>query len=360
MSNNLPEITYQSRLDAPIEDYVRDVKRIWPLNSKRSPLHIWMEVVGRASTVCEGVRKLQWDVVANELAALIMWWFAFIGRVNDLNENSGDFIILRIPNSAGDILWRNYPFMCPVCVSSFIQSNPSSTSENIVSSLSSTCTCIIRKISVERRSEEIKQLASSLTKEISILNISDRPKTLRDFEKMFVSIYQPSTYILSPEEIAFHLLEEVGEVSNALVDAAIHTEFIVRTRCVEADVENFLLEAKEKIEHIEKELADVFSWIISLLEKSKQILSSASRLCIKFNKGIAQKKLLDGLFQALSLPTEKLNIIDIIWKRYEYEDRLGHKTCNSNICECNKEGQLLLEGQHLPDEIAKKLSQLEL
>lgn len=360
MSNNLPEISYQKRFNVPIEDYVRDVKRIWPLNSKRSPLHIWMEVVGRASSVCEGVRKLEWDVVVNELAAIIMWWFAYIGRVNDLNEYSGDLIIFRVPNIVSDILWRNYPFMCPVCISSFVQRNPSSTYRDILSSIDSTCTCLTNKMSIEQRSEEIKQLAGRLTKEISTLNINNKPKTLGEFEKMFVSIYHSNTYTLSPEEIAFHLLEEVGEVSNALVDTTIHREFIVPEKRVETDVGNFLLEAKDKIEHIEKELADVFSWSISLLEKAKQILVSASRLCTKFNEGLASKKLLNEIFETLSLPTDKLNIVDVLWKRYEYKGKLGHKTCNSNICECNKEGQLLLEDRHIPVEIRKKLAILKL
>lgn len=355
-----PQISFDQRFDASIEDYIRDVKRIWPLNSKRFPLHIWMKVVGKASIVCEGVRKLEWDTVVDELAALIMWWFAFIGRVNDLDERSGDDVIFRIPSCAGDILWKKYPQICPACVGTLAQDNLSCTAEQIMNSLGTTCTCLNRKRFVEERSEEAKQLAKSLVKEISQLRYNNKPRTLVDFEKLFITIYHPVIYALTPEEIAFHLLEEVGEVSNALVNATIHQEFITTSPKVPFDLQIFLKQAREKATDIEAELADVFSWSVGLLEKAKQVLSSASRLCIKFNEGIASKEFLAGLFETLNIPTERLNMVEIIWKKYEFNRKLGHKTCRSNVCKCNKEGQLLLQNQPLLDEVRKSLASMEL
>jgi len=355
MQPNEPEISFQQRFNAFIDDYVRDVKRIWPLNSKRSPLHIWMEVVARATKVCEGVRKHEWDIVVHELAALTMWWFAFIGRLNDLDESS-DLVIFRVPNTAGDILWRNYPQICPVCVAAFVDHNPGCQPEEIISSVAMGCTCFVRRQTVENRTEETKQLAQRLTKEISRLRYDAKPRSLLEFEKMFAGIYYSNIYTLTPEEIGFHLLEEVGEVSSALVDATFHERFIIPSRSVEVNLDEFLVGAKKKAEHIEKELADVFSWIIALLEKAKQTLLSASRLCVKFNEGIIQKEVLNQLLETLSLPTEGLNIVDIIWRVYEYKGRLGHKRCRSNICVCNQEAQLLLEGEHLPNEVRKALA----
>ncbi len=354
------QISFEQRFDASIEEHIRDVKRIWPLNSKRFPLHIWMEVVGRATVVCEAVRKLEWDTVIDELATLVMWWFAFVGCVNDLDERSGDDVIFRIPSCAGDILWKKYPQVCPACVTTFVQDNPSCTAEQVMDSLGITCTCLSRKRFVEERSEKAKQLAKRLVKEISQLRYNNKPLTLVDFEKLFVTIYHPVIYALTPEEIAFHLLEEVGEVSNALVNATIHREFITTSRQVPFNLQKFLKEAREKATDIEAELADVFSWSVGLLEKAKQVLSSASRLCIKFNEGIASKEFLDGLFETLSIPTRKLNIIEIIWKKYEHNGKLGHKTCKSNVCKCNEEGQLLLQNHPLSDEVKKSLASMEL
>lgn len=353
-----PQITYHQRFEASIEDYIRDVKVIWPLNSRRSPLHIWMEVVGTAARVCEGVRKLEWDIVIDELAALIMWWFAFIGRANDLDKGSGDFVLFRIPDKAEDILWRNYPGCCPVCVATSIQNNPNHSIEQVL--VNTTCTCLITKQSVEERAQDIKQLTARLVKETSQLRFEDKPVTLFDFAEMFAELYQANIYLLSPEEIAFHLLEEVGEVSDAIVDATIHRQSTIRPRPKNENLEEFIKEAKEKMEHIEKELADVFSWSIGLLEKSKQILSSASRLCNKFNEETINKAVLNRLLEILNVPTQTLNIVDMIWKKYEFNGKLGHKLCKSSICKCFQGGQLLLEGQHLPEDVIDALLSIEL
>lgn len=355
-----PQVSFDRRFDASIEEYIRDVKRIWPLNSKRLPLHIWMKVVGKATIVCEGVRKLEWDTVIDELAALVMWWFAFVGRVNNLDGRSGDDVIFRIPSLAGDILWKKYPQVCPACVSTFVQDNPSCTAKQLMDSVEIPCTCLSRKRFVEERSEKAKQLAKTLVKEMSQLRYDNKPSTLVDFQKLFVMIYHPVIYALTPEEIAFHLLEEVGEVSNALVNATIHQEIITSSPRVRFNLQKFLEEAREKVTDIEGELADVFSWSVALLEKAKQVLSSASRLCIKFNEGVARKEFLAGLFETLGLPTQKLNMVEIIWRKYEYNGRLGHKTCMSNVCKCKKEGQLLLQNQPLPHEVRQSLASMDL
>jgi len=355
MPINEPQITRGISHEASIEEYIKDVKIIWPLNSKRSPLHIWMEAVGRAATVCEGVRKLEWDIVIDELAALIMWWFAFIGRANDLNKSSGDFTLFRLPNKAGDILWRNYPRCCPVCISTLIQTNPKYDLEQLPFT---TCNCLISKKSAEERSEEVKQLAANSVKRLSQIRHKENPKSLFKFAEMFATLYQPNIYSLSPEEISFHLLEEVGEVSDALVDATIHRKSKLLpypSNPTKKNLDAFIKEAKVKIDHIEKELADVFSWSISLLEKSKLIISSASRLCNKFNEEIIDNEVLNKLLETLNLPTQSLSIVDIIWRKYELNGKLGHRLCNSNICKCFEGGQLLIEGQHLPDNVIDAL-----
>jgi len=357
MTTKNQEITSDQKFIASIEDYVENVKRIWPLNAERSPLLIWMEVVGKAASVCEGVRKLEWEVVENELATLIMWWFAFIGRMNDISEESGDYVIFKLPNKAGDILWRHYPYYCPACVSSFMESNPEASLELLTQRLSTRCTCLISKKSKENRSEKTKALAEKKTKELANLFIAKKPKTLNDFDVMFREIYDPNIYALSPDEIAFHLLEEVGEVSEALANATIHKEI------EKSDFRSteFLNEVNKKSEHIEKELADVFSWTISLAEKSKLILLSATRLCITYNTGRIDEKILTKMLDDLSLPTQNLTLIDMIWKKYEVNEKLGHNTCHQNVCDCDKKSQLLLWREPMiPVEIRKKIASTEM
>ncbi|MFZ7133749.1 MAG: hypothetical protein ACOWWR_15480 [Eubacteriales bacterium] len=355
MEKLCPTIRYERKYEASIDEYVEDVKKIWPLNSKRSPLHIWMEVVGSAASVCEGVRQNKWDTVVDELAKLTMWWFAFVGRVNDLDVNSGDLVIFRMPKSPSDILWSNYPLACPVCLSYLVLENKNADEQMILDQLPSHCECLIRKSEVENRSEETKKIASKITKRIAQIKIDEKPKSLSNFENSFLRIYQMNINVLSAEEIAFHLLEEVGEVSKALVEATIHREIIYPDMKLEANIEEFIAEVKEKSEHIEKELADVFSWIISLLGKSRQILASSTRLCMRFNKEEASKDFLESFLRTLGLSSERINIVDIIWNKYKVGDYLGHKTCKLNVCECNKAGQLLLQDQNLPKEIIARI-----
>lgn len=358
--NDFPTITFQRRMSASIEDYVNDVKKIWPLNFKRSPLHIWMEVVGISSEVGEGVRKYEWDVVINKLGKLVMWWFAFIGRLNDLSEESGDAVIFKLPDTAGDILWRNYPGICPVCVSTFYEGNKNIKIEQIVSSIGDKCHCLCKKVEVEKRSEDIKQLANKLTKEISLKYIEKKPNSLLDYEQMFAKMFESNIYILTPDEIAFHLLEEIGEVSNALVDATIYSDLPSIYSHSLSTMDKIIAGAKNRIEHIEKELSDVFSWIIAMLEKSKQIISSSSRLCVELNVGKVEKEILNNIFKVLSIPTETINLTDIIWGKYRFRHRLGHKKCRSNVCKCNVEGQLLLDNKHLSRDLKQRLAAIKI
>jgi NTP pyrophosphatase (non-canonical NTP hydrolase) len=192
-----------------------------------------------------------------------------------------------------------------------------------------------------------------LTKEISELCCDRKPKTLVKYGEQFASLYAPNAYGLSPEEIAFHLLEEVGEVSDALVAATFYKDSGVPTKTSDANFGAFLAAVRSRSEHIEKELADVFSWIVSLLEKAKQIMSSVTRLSKESNKGKVDARKLVQLLEVLDVATDQLNVVDILWKKYEVNGRLGHQTCGFNVCDCGKANQLLLADQLLPDEIRK-------
>lgn len=370
---NIMEIDWDNKDSVRIEDYVNNVKRIFPLNSKKSPYLIWMEVTGKAAKVCEGIRKLEYNAVVDDLAGLIWWWFAFIGRLNDLDQKSADYVIFRIPNCAGDILWRNYPNVCPVCVTEYVNNvkkqDPSKEPSKILTaivenSIGRPCICSTRKKSVEGRDEKIKQLAQQITKDISEMKDRKTIQTLSDFEKMFIEIYSSSVYNMSPEEIAFHLMEEVGEVSEALADVTTHKHSFSPKNGADLSeyTENFMKEADEKIAHVEKELADVFSWSVSLLQKTRQILDSSSKLSETLNDGQIRPERLKQMLAQLNATTENLTLSFIILIKYSHKGKLGHKKCHSFICKCNRANQLLLEfnknmphPHSLPKEVVKKL-----
>lgn len=129
------------------------------------------------------------------------------------------------------------------------------------------------------------------------------PPTLDDFTTMFSNIYKGAHYALPIDAIAFHFMEEVGEVSTC----------IRRLREREKGRPLSEEEVNRLKNNLENEIADVISWIMSLLSKLDYMLGAGITYLRKFktSEGAEKKELLQ---------TANLRLSSILWETYQTPD----------------------------------------
>jgi NTP pyrophosphatase (non-canonical NTP hydrolase) len=155
-------------------------------------------------------------------------------------------------------------------------------------------------------------------------------------EEMFAFIYQANYETLSLEPVAFHLLEEVGEVSNAII--RLYSYNLSKT----PDPARFYL--KRRL-HLESEIADVVSWIFAVSIKVKLLYQVYDKL-----PGVGL-----GPFQTPPTPrAPQISLANILWNQYgDRNNGLLHcPTCGKPQCDCklrfyktSKRTKTLLSGQ---------------
>jgi len=134
---------------------------------------------------------------------------------------------------------------------------------------------------------------------------------LGQLEGMFRRVFSNSTYVLTPSEIAFHLMEEVGEVSAALADLELSKAVLRKSKNQRNDFEQ---ERKKLVLELSGELADVFSWTMSLIDKVRMLLSSFDDYFGSIPR--TQSGTLAEIKALLGQDANKINVCDIIWNKY--------------------------------------------
>jgi NTP pyrophosphatase (non-canonical NTP hydrolase) len=251
----------------------------------RSYGEIWLQVVARSSELGELVRRSQYESAIYKLADICAWLLSFAGRLDKENEKYGAY---------SKWILDKYPLVCHVCgLGKCICSSHRDISEN-------------RNIREEFLQEGIRK-SRNAKKSLSKSPTGRAPLTLDGFVNMFEKIYGGSVYGTSLDEVAFHFLEEIGEVSiglallgdlenESLLGAIVDWEPTISA--IRADAIRFDIEPRFSLDRLEgrplksvrkqlrtwlelsvrDELADVFSWIASLLYKLNQILRQSKSL----------------------------------------------------------------------------------
>jgi hypothetical protein len=165
---------------------------------------------------------------------------------------------------------------------------------------------------IKRRGRDEKRRHSTALREFSEENVARRPNGVDDWQRLFGVIFAASLRHLELPDIALHLLEEMGEVSDALARMYTYTE------------DNFVRgEPLMRQIRLEEELADVTSWLFAAVEK----LDYVRRRADEYEKWL----ILDGFER------EPLLLSKIIWRRYgsdELEKFICWK-CREPICTCH-------------------------
>ena len=321
-------ITKDTYKKATLEQYQKEILEIWPQLRDRPALHTWARVVQHATTACEGMRRKNWSLVLEEIATTIVWWLAFIEKLNLLSKVSShdeydDDFVFGLPLSATEIIWKKYPGVCPVEFGLAV-----SDVEKVTWSKrpARSCTCMARKKEVEGRSQEEKARAKKLLRAFANKNKSSCPQGLDAVEKMFHGIFERAVYQSSLEDLFLHFIEEIGEVSEALADAT--TSSCLKQK--EVDKDSLVEERKRKLYGIAEELADVFSWAVAIMTKIQALL-------VSFEKHFESRSVGESISvsQNGQRRSHHISLAGTIWQKYGLSNgRLLCDDCEKRPCKC--------------------------
>jgi len=141
---------------------------------------------------------------------------------------------------------------------------------------------------------------------------SEKPKGIDEWQRMFGEIFEPNLATLTLKDIALHLMEELGEASNAMIRMYSYKEETFRSG-----------EPNWRQTNLETQLADVFSWLFAL----------AAKLDLLRQVGDQQRKQLSG---STSVPAPPVRLSGIIWGRYGSEEMRSFYCpfCGKIVCGC--------------------------
>ncbi|HET6979289.1 MAG TPA: MazG-like family protein [Pyrinomonadaceae bacterium] len=343
-SPSLLTVHYENRYTASIDDYFRDVLWIWQRDStERTVFDLWFHVIDHCSRLVEAVRKERPKFVIDDLANTFMWFLSFIAQTHQSENDLDQYFHLDVLPS--DIIWNKYPAHCPACFDFFMAEqigarNPLDAEEiinqrgeqlndKIVKFANDpsvqqpyVCACLSHIGFAEDRHAIYKPINEKLDGfRLVYANETRKNKihSIKSLEEMFESVFHNSYEVFSIENIAFHLLEEVGEVTQSIKDLYTFDE----------DREPFSVTASQRRRmKFEEELADVFSWIFALMLKIRRVyFKDAQEYVTSLVKG------LEVNFMG------SLNLADIIWAKYGRTENGGTMFCSGCLrapCSCKR------------------------
>jgi NTP pyrophosphatase (non-canonical NTP hydrolase) len=139
-------------------------------------------------------------------------------------------------------------------------------------------------------------------------------------------VFTGPVHTLTFQELSFHFIEEIGEVSEALADAT-------TSECLsESELNDERLEAerRRKFRAIAEELADVWSWSASIVAKVQQHFVTFEQ----YLEGRHDMAELEAIRRVLK-GSQHLSIAEIIWQQYglKYGELRCHD-CHQRSCQC--------------------------
>lgn len=203
----------------------------------------WLRFVETANTrIAELVRLGSHSELVEALGDAFGWLCCFSGRYGEGIPGESFRFIRTLPR----MIWNKYPGVCYRCTHKF--------SEEEINGIDYiACVCLSTPV-ISLPQKKIAKENKLIAKEKKT-----SPTTLDEWTKMTKDIYGPNHSQLSLPSICLHFLEEVGEVAEGLRELR--------------DLDQ-LASAEEKkifIYNLQDEIADVFSWIMGLLNKIDQI-----------------------------------------------------------------------------------------
>jgi len=319
-------IKYEERANCALDVYVKNVRAIWSSrDKKRGTEDVWLHVVNHASKLGEAARKHDHAEIREHLPHFLMWFFTFVGKLetNSVSFRNPQDRLIAIENTTlDDILWNKYPGFCPFC---FLKL-PEAARQSMRPRLQ--CTCILDLPEVEKRAEdltekqkeELERWQRLILADYAMQHGGDRPQTIDEWDSMFEEIFGKKLFVLQFESTVFHLLEEIGEVSNSLI--RLYTYNLQR-----GEIATFE-ELENRRGALKNEIADVISWTFATIIKYRQMC----RVWAEAGKTKATKSTEEWAFEQW----KHINIPNLIWDHYRQKEGnyLWCPTCEKLECIC--------------------------
>jgi NTP pyrophosphatase (non-canonical NTP hydrolase) len=347
------QILYENRYKATIQEYAKNISEIWPQDREKTPIFFWHYIVKHSSDVCENVRKNEWQDVVSSLANVIVWWLSFINHITtEPTDDLSDNIVPWININPNDIVWYKYPGFCSNCFGRklylkdktiFEQKIDENILKNgtvmkVIEELKNnpSCTCLSEKDKVENMSPNYKKIFKKILIYYAVNNKDPIYESMYKNVEMLKIIFSNNADALTIDELAFHLLEEVGEVSTAITDLfMMNINTRSRMNINDKQYKDMLLEREEKVIKFCEELADVFSWSTTLLLKINKYLNSTTKFIkIYYGKEQLSKPFTEALDKIID---NTKNLIDLIWLINKDGNILVCERCKKFPCNPNSE-----------------------
>lgn len=279
--------SFKLTLPEAIDDFVSEFQKVYgKYDKKRSEEQQWLLVVEESSRIAEAVREIEYGLILEHITDLFVWLCGFIGKCSDSNRNC------YLEDDFSTIIWLKFPRKCPRC-----DTNP--------------CYCLSLLKKLMKREKKQKEEAYQEIEKGARAQIDARPRRLDDIVAMFNEIFYSNILIMDIKEIAFHLLEEVGEVSEQIRELNADDK---------TDVKNHRIELR-------RELADVSSWLMALLIKVN-ILGKTSHKLTKALVELQENKTVE----IPEIKVENSLLRTLIIKSYSDDNKLICKTCKQPEC----------------------------
>lgn len=314
-----------------VDDYVAIVKDVWRvIHPRRTVSDYALHVLDHASKLGEAIRRDDADLILREIAETANWLFGFVGKLND--HKTGWESRLNIQTEFSRMIWNKYPRLCPHCFQRvYISNGGKKGARNIACDTGEKCKhCLADYPKVEERSTEqtsqgrrkndqLKQSFKNELRNYAQETLENIPKSLREMEAMFHTIYESNTALTTLESIGFHLLEEAGEMGRAVID--IYTDKIKD------------IAVKEKLHSLCDEVAEVFSWLCSLTQKVRGQAETFDKY---------QDRLVSYVLpspRARQRLADYVGLEEILWVTYRNRETKQYQCryCGSSPCNCNLE-----------------------
>jgi NTP pyrophosphatase (non-canonical NTP hydrolase) len=275
-------------MEQSLEFWVKSFAEIYGhQHSKREVIEIWLAVVQYGSKIAEDIRKAEYGAVHQHLAHAFAWFCSVVGRCKYCKEVTHPYY--RIEENMSDIIGFKYPNKCGHCAS-----NP--------------CDCSRQRMALEKIQDKQVQ-EDKLNRARALFKRAYPYWTLQNWVDMFAEIYSNSIYSTPIDAIAFHLMEEIGEVARALRGI---TEY-EGALDIRLDLQQ-INDLESKKNSFKFELADVFSWLVAVYLKLR---------LIEMGIGIKPEQEFRGFSED-------------IWSQYGLpeENKVFCARCKKNPCEC--------------------------
>ncbi|MBT9132758.1 MAG: hypothetical protein DDT33_01287 [Firmicutes bacterium] len=290
-------MTSGERYKYGIDEWEAEFSRIYKhVDIRRSPPEMWLHLVEDATTVAECLRKDKYEKALRPLAHVFGWACSFVWRCR-----FESVLGCQIQKPLSRIVWDKYPAHCSLCGQE-------------------RCICSVRRheleeLSKEEKEKKLEEIEGALS--VARHRTENMPKTLDEFTDMFRRIYKGAHYDLSVGAIAFHFMEEIGEVSTCI-------------RLLMGNAPTAPASEVAKLQNeLERELADIVSWAMSLVSKLDYILGAGVAYSRRLKPAV-------GVEDEAQSQTAGIRLSHIVWDAFQTPDgnTLYCPTCKARPCEC--------------------------